>query len=476
MLKIIELDINQISVGERARKDLGDLKTLKDSIERDGQLNPILVNEDYKLIAGERRLQACRELELPTVLARVMPGLTPDDQLVIEMIENTARKDFEWYEEIELKYKIHSIWKTELSTKQREWGYRETAERLKVSLGTMGTDMVMAEALAVFPELKELKNKAQAREAYKKIQAQAASVQALDSLSDVERENLQRMMAGQAPKMVMPQAKHEDKMLCPGGSINEPGLESTNPDPSDDPGYDPGESASDECSALPQHSYQVSSFEPVLADLPDGTVGYAELDPPYAIKFNETYGQTSDIKTATNQDWTVEMFHEKMQVLLTGLWPKLLDKSWVLCWTGKEHAYWINELARGIGYHTQDPGVWVKTGGSTNKPKCVMVSSYETFLLLRKGEATFNTPSFSNVVQQNTVHASTRGHQWEKPMELYNHFARALSRPGSIFFSPFAGSGNSMISAALNQMMPIGCDESQEYLTYFYKNLRAHFI
>jgi ParB family chromosome partitioning protein len=470
MLQLVELDINTISVGKRARTELGDLRTLKDSISHEGQLNPILVNEDNRLIAGERRLTACKELGMPTILARVMPGLTEDDQLLIEMIENTARKDFEWYEEIELKYKIHSLWKDQYSTQQKPWGYRETAEKLRVSLGTLGTDMVMAEALAVFPELKELKNKAQAREAYKKIQAQAASIQALDSLSELEKENLQRMMNGNAPKTIMPQAKHEDKILDlsdtddPDGSIIE--------QPEQDACTEPTEPES----TLPQHNYIVAPFSEVLHDIPDNTIGYVELDPPYAIDFNETYGKSSSIKTAKNQDWTVDEFHESMAGLLRDLFPKMLDKSWILCWTGKEHWPFLNKCASEIGFHTQDPGVWIKTGGSTNQPRCCMVSSYETFLLFRKGEATFNVPSFSNVVQMNTVHASVRGHQWEKPLELYNHFAKALARPGSIFFSAFAGSGNSMVSAALHQMVPIGCDRSSEYITYFYKNLRSHFI
>lgn len=465
MLKLVELPIADIKIGTRARKELGDLASLRDSIARDGQLNPIIVNESYTLIAGERRLSACKELGHTTILARIMQGLTADDELIIEMIENTARKDFEWYEEIELKQKIHALWKAQYSTVRNEWGYRETAEKLGCSLGTLSTDITIAEALTVFPEFKELKNKAQAREAYKKIQAQAASAQALEKLSPKEQENLKLMLSGQAPKITIPQAKHADRV----NSFEGPTRDGSENEPN-------GEAPDNEEPALPDHNYYVGSCLECVQDFPDNVLGYVELDPPYAIDFTKNYGKVRKIPKGKADDWSVDTFRESMRILLTEIYPKMLDKSWILCWTGKEHWMWLNELASEIGYHTQAPGVWIKPGGgSVNKPKVIMISSYETFILFRKGEATFNTASFSNVISQATVPSSTRGHQWEKPIELYDHFSDALSRPGSIFFSGFAGSGNSMISAAKYGMTPVGCDITQEYIPYFYTNMKKTF-
>lgn len=49
-----------------------------------------------------------------------------------------------------------------------------------------------------------------------------------------------------------------------------------------------------------------------------------------------------------------------------------------------------------------------------------------------------------------------------------------MSRPGTIFLSPFAGSGNCLISAAKARMMPIGCDKSQKYIPQFYQRLENY--
>jgi hypothetical protein len=52
--------IEDIAVGFRYRKDLGDLRTLAQSIGDVGLLHPIVVTPEGRLVAGQRRLEACR--------------------------------------------------------------------------------------------------------------------------------------------------------------------------------------------------------------------------------------------------------------------------------------------------------------------------------------------------------------------------------------------------------------------------------
>ncbi len=54
--------IDDIRIGARHRRDLGDIASLADSILDIGLLHPILVAPDGTLIAGQRRLEACRML------------------------------------------------------------------------------------------------------------------------------------------------------------------------------------------------------------------------------------------------------------------------------------------------------------------------------------------------------------------------------------------------------------------------------
>jgi hypothetical protein len=86
-----KLAINKIRVRGRFRKNLGDTNSLAASIEEVGLLHPIVVRPDGRLIAGERRLAACRELGWTSV-----PVTFVDLKEVIrgEFAENAHRKNF----------------------------------------------------------------------------------------------------------------------------------------------------------------------------------------------------------------------------------------------------------------------------------------------------------------------------------------------------------------------------------------------
>ena len=465
MFNIVETELTAIRIEDRARKDIGDIQSLINSIERDGLLNPIIVDETNLLIAGERRYQACKELGHATIPCRVIQGLNGGDELIIEFVENVERKDFTWSEALELKYKLHIYWQDQTAG----WGFRETADKLKVSIGGLSSDLTMAGALAVFPHLKEEATKAKAKDAYKKLQQQGEAIVALKNLSQGEQDNLTRMMKGEAGVVFkIPQEGGKGAA----GSV-EP-ASPTNPMQNDsDPAT--GRFDTKAIDQLPAFTYEICGWEELIVKIPDGSVGFAELDPPYAIAFNETYGQTTNIKS-TETDWTVEQLYDHMNKLLKQLHTKMLDNSWVLCWTGKEHWLEMNEIAIDVGFETQPPGIWAKPSGSSNTPSTNMISTYETFLLFRKGKATFNVPSFNSVQECPPAPASQRTHQWEKPIKLYNTFFSAIGKPKSLFFSPFAGSGASMVSATLNGMTPIGCDIRQKYFYGFIKMMNSYHL
>lgn len=75
--------------------DEAQLASLKESIANDGLLQPILVRRKgvgYELIAGERRLRACKELGLPRIPAMIRP-VEDRQQLILALVENLQRSD-----------------------------------------------------------------------------------------------------------------------------------------------------------------------------------------------------------------------------------------------------------------------------------------------------------------------------------------------------------------------------------------------
>jgi ParB-like chromosome segregation protein Spo0J len=59
------LPIDQMIVGDRTRRDLGDIAGLATGIAKIGLLNPITVDENGRLLAGAQRLAACKRGKRP---------------------------------------------------------------------------------------------------------------------------------------------------------------------------------------------------------------------------------------------------------------------------------------------------------------------------------------------------------------------------------------------------------------------------
>ena len=97
------MDSDSIVVGDRHRKDLGDVKRLAASISAVGLLHPIVVTPDGTLIAGERRLAAVKLLGWNEVPATVVDL---DSIVHGEAAENFERKDFTPTEAVAIKRAI----------------------------------------------------------------------------------------------------------------------------------------------------------------------------------------------------------------------------------------------------------------------------------------------------------------------------------------------------------------------------------
>jgi ParB family chromosome partitioning protein len=67
------------------------------SIERDGLLNPPLVrrtlDEKYEVVAGQRRLLACKRVGLDPVPCQIRDELDDTNALALSLIENVHRAD-----------------------------------------------------------------------------------------------------------------------------------------------------------------------------------------------------------------------------------------------------------------------------------------------------------------------------------------------------------------------------------------------
>ncbi len=96
------MDITEVIIARRHRKDLGDMEELKRSISELGLLQPIVVRKGTKeLVAGYRRLKALEELGISALVEGTHVNLIDIDSLVRgEHDENVCRKDFTLSEKV----------------------------------------------------------------------------------------------------------------------------------------------------------------------------------------------------------------------------------------------------------------------------------------------------------------------------------------------------------------------------------------
>lgn len=90
-MKVIDVPIGNIHIGDRHRKDMGDMEALAANIREMGLLEPIGIDEYFNLIYGHRRLEACEDLgwkKIPCVVVKLKSVIAG------EWAENEMRKQF----------------------------------------------------------------------------------------------------------------------------------------------------------------------------------------------------------------------------------------------------------------------------------------------------------------------------------------------------------------------------------------------
>jgi ParB family chromosome partitioning protein len=126
----IELDraVASIRVGQRHRRDLGDLNALVDSIRREGLLQPITITPDGLLVCGARRLAAVHQLGWKTVNVWVRSAISDRlAHLLAEQDDNVLHKELTPLEAEALYREIKQLLAEDAS--RRDASTRFSAER-----------------------------------------------------------------------------------------------------------------------------------------------------------------------------------------------------------------------------------------------------------------------------------------------------------------------------------------------------------
>ena len=148
-----------LSNGKIRLRDPKELKSLKESIQLWGQLQPIIIERDYELVDGMRRLSAFRELGLPTIAAVFKDNLDEFTARSLELEANIQRLDMDWKE--------RAFALAELATLHKrlhpEWSQDQVAAIAGLPQSRLSEALSIVGMMKLFPQIGEAKSMNQAQ-------------------------------------------------------------------------------------------------------------------------------------------------------------------------------------------------------------------------------------------------------------------------------------------------------------------------
>lgn len=436
-MKIKKVNIHSIKMEDRLRQDLGDIESLVRDIRLHGLIQPITVTSDLSLVAGGRRLSAFLMMNSPDhqeIPCIVIPNSSKVNRTLIEIVENSCRKDFTWPERCRAEKKVYDLKKEE----NPKWTHEDQAILLGISHGSVGRRLALAEALGLFHNLEKIVTE---DGAWKKLQ-------------DLQAEAVRLTLA----------KKVKDALV--GNETNTP------------LGYTITEKAA-AWLKVADASYIIGDALEGLRKYKAGSFGFAEIDPPFGIDLDKyRKDDRADIIGMTEEYTEVSKidYPKFIGTLIPLVFRVLREDSFAIVWHADEWMELIKECAIKAGFTLGVVrGYWVKEGaGECRSPEQNLSNVVESFLILRKGKAKLNK-SRSNVFNYKMVAHSEKIHITEKPIELIKDIIQTFVTPGSSIVCPFLGSGVTIRASLQLSYLCRGWDLAKTHKDRFLANVIQDF-
>lgn len=164
---------------ERQRRQLTSIDELAESISKIGLIHPITITREGTLVAGERRLTACKSLGWTSISVQFAEDLSLEELRIIELEENVKRVDLTWQEQAAALSAYHDARKAV----NPAWTQGDTAREVSLNEGAI------SKALKVSSMLSDpLVSSAKTRVAALNIVARKEERAQLDELSNIVEE------------------------------------------------------------------------------------------------------------------------------------------------------------------------------------------------------------------------------------------------------------------------------------------------
>lgn len=449
-----QVEIEEIVIENRLRKDLGDLADL-DTIATVGLIQPLVLDKGsdghHRLLAGERRITKLKELGHTKVYHGVTsdperPGfvysseLPEDVRREIELYENICRKQMVWQERVLAIAEIHEIKKRRAAADSEHWGQAETGAEVGLTFSSVSYALKVAERLRVdkdhdgrfwkcsgLTEALRLLIEEREDEAKRKLAeltAKAIPVDLNKSSAQPEIAIVESLEKGETVQVPLSRMLFRGKMeeLCP-------------------------------------------DLGPEFAD-------HIITDWPYAIDMNyldQGQGMNVDrVRAEHDQQDNLAMYPEWLRSMFFILKPK----GFCVVWYDNVHWNLIRHLAEQVGFRVQRwPLVWVKTSPCLNQMASKnWTKATEFAIVLSKENATLVKPQPTNWWAG--PRADTTSNPFAKPKSLWQWILEAFALQGDVIVDPFMGEASSLTASIDFGCRVIGMESNEDHYNSGVMNVR----
>lgn len=381
---------------ERQRRELKGIEELAESIHRIGLINPIVINPQGILVAGERRLTAIKSLGWTDVPVQFTTDLSDYELAVIELEENVKRIDLTWQDQCLAIEKFHTLkaeheegWKKEDTAQALGLSEREVNRHVSVAKEILSGNERVAKADKFTMALNLVTREAERRRdsVLDEIEVKASAVQ-------VDKE------PGEAPPKKVPPLIHDD-------------------------------------------------FHEWAAGYTGTPFNLLHCDFPYGINVADSPRQNSGIQEFYED--SKDVYFALLDTLAMAMSNVVADSAHMIFWFSMDYYQVTMEKLTAMGWKVNPfPLIWHKSdnAGIAPDPQRTPRRTYETAFFCTRGDrkltqagAMANSFAFPGKKGPDGIHLS------EKPVPMLTHFLRMICDDYSRVLDPTCGSGNALKAA-----------------------------
>ena len=510
------LPINEIVVQDRQRSlNQAHVTSLAEDLRAHGLIQPIVINQDKRLIAGGHRLAAGLSLGWTTIDVVYKETLTEYELQELELAENLKRADLTWQEKVKAIARIHSLKRRSAALDSKTWGQAETGALLGVSQGYVSYAIIIAghiedndteiiacenpsEAWSVI--MRREKELAEAELAQRHLKSSQTFVP-VEEVDFTETDDLGsdtqvyfpptstpegKRLSGYIPEL--PPAELSVPCRICGGQGKQEGetkclhcqgtgvcwtLSSGRSQICMVPKYVDYDSITIDLTT----SYVHSDCIPYMHAHPE-TFDHIITDIPYGIDIEniDQSNSIADISTI-KAEHTVDGNKALFQAFFPAAYACLKPNAFLITWCDQMLWQEMYDLAVAAGFKPQRwPFVWCKDHPCLNqRAQSNFTKSTEIAMVCRKGIITLPEKQSNNYLVTGRDDLSGK-HPFAKPFRCWERLFRAVSIENQYILDPFCGSGSAFVSGVRLGRRMVGVEKDDALFNSGLENLKQFYL